>query len=527
MKRDGASARSAGISDAPLQFSRDDALRFKPYVNVLASFVRHPDTSAPLTLSVEGAWGSGKSTFLNLVAEQLRYEGDQTVWFDAWRHERDESMFADFGLELLRQLRASVPLHARVSKSILVLLTRFEWFESLPLLLILLSQVALVALLTLVAVNVVAHSETIGAGHDWIVQIIRSGGIVGYIAALAWTLRQVITIVDKPRFGALAQYARNPSYAKHASFVEEAARDIARVIDVWMPDRRLYVFIDDVDRCRPDGVSELIRALGLLTSTQVSDVVFIVGMDRTMVAAALASRYADTIPYLLRTDPSFRGDDKDYALAFAFSFLDKFINIPFRVPGVEKTDVNQLMVDFNASLKDPHRHRMIKHLEAPKMNHDSEELRRAIADLAFAFDYNPRRIKRFVNVLRLSDLVAAHAASPVHFMQLAKFTTLTLTWPLLIEDIVAKPSLLADLQRFADLGEIEPSDQLDRMKVWLNDERLLRVLRVGEADSSASLATVSPAALLWANRVRLNPSAFFNETGTRAYWNKATRKLMR
>ena len=43
----------------------DDLLGFRPYVIAIAQFLTEEDTKPPLTLSVEGEWGSGKSSWLN------------------------------------------------------------------------------------------------------------------------------------------------------------------------------------------------------------------------------------------------------------------------------------------------------------------------------------------------------------------------------------------------------------------------------------------------------------------------------
>jgi predicted KAP-like P-loop ATPase len=49
---------NASVSD---QAAARDALGFAPYVTAMAEFLTNPQTKPPLTLSVEGEWGSGKS----------------------------------------------------------------------------------------------------------------------------------------------------------------------------------------------------------------------------------------------------------------------------------------------------------------------------------------------------------------------------------------------------------------------------------------------------------------------------------
>src|SRR5689334_14903882 len=53
------------FSDAPAD---TDKLGFEPYVRAVAWFLIDPKTRPPLTLSIEGPWGSGKSSFMLQLA---------------------------------------------------------------------------------------------------------------------------------------------------------------------------------------------------------------------------------------------------------------------------------------------------------------------------------------------------------------------------------------------------------------------------------------------------------------------------
>ena len=67
-----ASVSPNSVSDQP---SRMDTLGFKPYVEAVAVFLTHSGTQPPLTLSVEGAWGSGKSSFMLQLQDRIRDKG--------------------------------------------------------------------------------------------------------------------------------------------------------------------------------------------------------------------------------------------------------------------------------------------------------------------------------------------------------------------------------------------------------------------------------------------------------------------
>ena len=66
-----------GLSDSPTD---EDSVGFKPYVRALAWFLMSEKTVAPLTISIEAPWGSGKSSFMlqlekaiaNVAADQVK-----------------------------------------------------------------------------------------------------------------------------------------------------------------------------------------------------------------------------------------------------------------------------------------------------------------------------------------------------------------------------------------------------------------------------------------------------------------------
>src|SRR3954454_5506697 len=59
----------ATLADAP---SSEDELGFSPYTRALAQFLLNIDTKGPLSVSIEGQWGSGKSSFLLILENDLK-----------------------------------------------------------------------------------------------------------------------------------------------------------------------------------------------------------------------------------------------------------------------------------------------------------------------------------------------------------------------------------------------------------------------------------------------------------------------
>ena len=77
-----------GLKDVPIETEKEEALGVGEYANVLAEFVEHCDT--PMTIALQGDWGSGKTSLMNLIKEDLE-EGSKgqrykTIWFNTWQY---------------------------------------------------------------------------------------------------------------------------------------------------------------------------------------------------------------------------------------------------------------------------------------------------------------------------------------------------------------------------------------------------------------------------------------------------------
>ena len=106
-----------------------DSIGFEPYVQAVAEFLWDPSTEAPLTLSVEGEWGAGKTSFMLQLARALRERKIESVWFNAWRHDKDESLWAAFALEFSRQVSKKLRVREKVWARFQLFLKRVENYD--------------------------------------------------------------------------------------------------------------------------------------------------------------------------------------------------------------------------------------------------------------------------------------------------------------------------------------------------------------------------------------------------------------
>ena len=88
-------------ADKPLGPGDTDALHFGPYADALALLMDWKDTSTPLTIAINGPWGSGKTSLAKMAQARLPigsdWNGEHVIcWFDAWANDDAEHLGAAF-----------------------------------------------------------------------------------------------------------------------------------------------------------------------------------------------------------------------------------------------------------------------------------------------------------------------------------------------------------------------------------------------------------------------------------------------
>lgn len=86
-----------GNTDKPIERQKDDTFGIERYVNGLSTFILNSDT--PMTISIQGDWGSGKTSMMNMIQEKISRD-TYIIWFNTWQ-------FSQF--ELQNELTLSKP----------------------------------------------------------------------------------------------------------------------------------------------------------------------------------------------------------------------------------------------------------------------------------------------------------------------------------------------------------------------------------------------------------------------------------
>jgi hypothetical protein len=533
-----------------------DKLGFQPYVEAIAAFLTDADTAPPLTLSVEGEWGTGKTSFMKQLERELREPSHNakdgsvklgerlrlvfqlkkrpkqlTFWFNAWRHEKQEAMWATFALCLTKKIREEQAWPRRIWGDFRLGMSRVKTFTKLLKLILILSVWALLFFASLGLVvyifnlsgsqraTFVSQIRSLVTSSGGSLRSILSGGkstLSPYIAMMssvhAWFAALFVLgslwlwlskIVGKRLEVKLERYLDRPDYEHRSSFIETFHEDFSCLVKAYAGRRKVFVFVDDLDRCDVPRAADLMQAINLMIGDD-PHLVFILGMDREKIAAGITLKYKDLITLL--KDPV-RADapvSARHLAAFGYTYLEKFIQLTFRVPrpGRDGLDLflsslSRVQTETATAAEERWSERAMRAARREKVQVksrvDSEQVSELVKLVAPVLEWNPRRMKQFINGFRLnayiaSDLglldvfteVSGEKAAQLTLQQLGKFVAIAMTWPDLLMDLVSYPLLLSRFYTNENNKKMAmmPDEQLllDR---WAREALLTSLLKAG------------------------------------------------
>ncbi|WP_172203432.1 P-loop NTPase fold protein [Niveibacterium sp. COAC-50] len=351
-------AADAFVSDKPLAAAREDRLDFAPLAWGLSAFLRNEKTDAPLTIAITGDWGSGKSSLMGLLKEDLSRFGVRCVWFNAWHHQKEEALLAALltsirdqaipgwlsleGFEYRVRLlwtrgRRYWPMSLAVAFSVGL----FGWTLTHP-------GTVLDNWLTLANDLWFALSDDkVKPDPDSFVSRLRAMGLAaGAFAPLVGALLRMRAFgVDPASLAAsISSRASVKDLGSQASFRQKFAEQFGEVTAALEP-RTMLVLIDDLDRCKPEAVLEVMEAVNFLVSS--GRVYVVLGMARARVEACVGLAFEKVAHELVEAESAkaaaeLPGEDKDARARrvrreYAQQYLEKLINIEVPVPRLDPT----------------------------------------------------------------------------------------------------------------------------------------------------------------------------------------------
>ena len=292
----------------------EDLLGYTVHASLLKSVVTN-DKNLPITVGLYGDWGSGKSSILKILEEELKNDNDTVVvYFDGWSFEsfddakmalfqgiidaleKDERFFAKVGDKATETYKALKKAFAKLKKSI-------SWMRVLK--------------FSVKTVVPVATAATTG-GASLIIPMLLSA-----FKDHQEDLGELLTGNKAEQF--LKDTLNAEDEEKKYEVVREFRKDFEDLIDKSKLGK-IVVLIDDLDRCLPRHIIENLEAIKLFLN--VPKTAFVIAADSYIVTNAIKSEYRDIIDAASDERPQLGN-----------SYLEKFIQLPYKIPALSPKEV--------------------------------------------------------------------------------------------------------------------------------------------------------------------------------------------
>lgn len=386
--------------------------------SALADVLIQPAEGATV-IGVHGPWGSGKTTLMYAIRDELRYRLGDTglviVEFNAWKFHAREALWRALILRLVGELRLRDAPAEKLDELEASLYRAFEIEEAGPW-----------------SINWRDAATEIASVALELLQL----GFAGKILQRIFGRRSkgdeegIVGQEDIERIGGLLERESVNRHVAQVQSIEQFLGIFRELVgELLESDRRVVVLVDDLDRCLPEAALEIFEAIKLFLDAPGCG--FVVAVDRDVIRKGLAVRYTAA-----------DGSGTAFPLVNPDEYIEKTIALSYDVPRFSDEDVDALIADAQTPLPLNADHRALLHAGLGR---------------------NPRRVKRFLNLLRVQVELASLASQkgrpapsalgpegdPTMLGTLLKAMLIGYRYPSLLRACIEDPNLLFTLQRIA------------------------------------------------------------------------------
>ncbi|MFZ5904541.1 MAG: P-loop NTPase fold protein [Chloroflexota bacterium] len=329
------------LSDSPLRDADEASFHFDHFAITLARLIADPETRTPLTIGISGKWGSGKTTLLRRVKVLLDrrdrkgkpffandgetvkdFRACRTVWFDAWKYNDEDELLVALVRAILYEMQNGD------------MKDKFKAFLG---------------------------KGEIEPTYDFISMFINAFQLkFGGLGA-------EMQIKFDPK-----SHKEESPFQTHTAFFDYFDTALENLLAIWVHGKddykkineregALVVFIDDLDRCLPEKVVQVLEAVKLFLDKD--GCVFVLGADTDIVQEAVVKHYDDA---------GVKGENVG-------DYTEKLIQLRFTLPPIPEEDMNAYV---KGQVEDK---ALVEHWKI----------------ITYGAEANPRKVKTFLNDLRL------------------------------------------------------------------------------------------------------------------------------
>ncbi len=423
-----------------------DFLDYGYLINSITDIVEN-DELLPACIGLYGDWGSGKSSVIHMCKAVLENKDadNKCMVFNGWLFEN----YDDAKTALLGEILDTITKERKLSESAKsVVKGLWNSIDKLKL-----------------------AKKVVGTGAD----LALTGGMA---TITGMTVRNVMSAVlnnveniSDDTLSEIQQHVKDElNFTELREDIRSFQKNFAKILEETNISR-LVVFVDELDRCRPDTILDTLEAMKLFLFT--GKVAFVIGADERQIEYAVKSKFKD-IP----------GQE----ISIGKEYMEKLIQYPIRIPRLDTLEVtnyisclflqHKLSSDvFKKFLDSFHKaqkedftnidlHKILSDLNINET--DSVVIATQLAELmSQALNGNPRQYKRFLNMLDLRMRQAKYKGKELNQKILTKIMMLEYYRPVLFRRF-AEASRTDELKSILKDGESgEKISQDDLMDDWL------------------------------------------------------------
>ena len=226
------------VKDKPIVSSSEDLLNVNKYASALIGFIQNSDT--PMTIGLQGEWGTGKTSLMYILREELEKLNVATSWVNTWEY------------SIFREVKETTPA----------------------------------------ILNGLINTLQESCGENWTIKaqsevaMKKIGRFFGNLINQLGTEHLGINIKEA------AENNNEPSIKR--TEISQVKKDIEEVIQILIDDpknpyKRVVFFIDDLDRINPNDAVEVLEALKNIFD--LNNCIFVIAIDYDVVVKGLEKKF--------------------------------------------------------------------------------------------------------------------------------------------------------------------------------------------------------------------------------------------